>query len=107
MSLVREDARSYFWPAQVGVAVPGGAEKVVHTVRAWHRRQQCSSHKVVLKFDFTNAFNTVNRAAVLTAVSEHFPALSRWATWCYQRPTRLQFAEWVVESSAGFNKVIL
>ena len=45
--------------------------------------------------------NWVNRAAVLTAVSEHFPALSRWATWCYQRPTRLQFAEWVVESSAG------
>ena len=101
MSLVREDARSYFWPAQVGVAVTGGAEKVVHTVRAWHRRQQCSSHKVALKLDFTNAFNTVNHAAVLTAVSEHFPALSRWATWCYQRPTRLQFAEWVVESSAG------
>ncbi|CAK9061121.1 unnamed protein product [Durusdinium trenchii] len=101
MSLVREDAQSYFWPAQVGVAVPGGAEKAIHTVRAWRRRHWNSPHKVALKLDFSNAFNTVSRAAVLSAVSEHFPSLSRWATWCYQRPTRLQFADWVVESKAG------
>ena len=101
MSLAREDARSYFWPAQVGVAVPGGAEKAIHTVRAWYRRHCNSSQKVALKLDFSNAFNTVSRTAVLSAISEHFPSLSRWATWCYQRPTRLQFADWVVESKAG------
>ena len=48
MALVREEARSYFWPAQVGVRVPGGAEKAIHTVRAWCHRQQ-DSNKVLLK----------------------------------------------------------
>ena len=97
----RNDAQSFFWPAQVGVAVPGGAEKAIHTVRAWHRRHQTSSDKVALKLDFANAFNTVRRDAVLSAIRDPFPALARWATWCYQRPTRLQFDEWVVESCAG------
>ena len=98
MGIVRNDAQSFFWPAQVGVAVPGGAEKAIHTVRAWHRRHQTSSDKVALKLDFANAFNTVRRDAVLSAIRDRFP---RWATWCYQRPTRLQFDEWVVESCAG------
>ena len=35
MSFVQQQARTHFWPAQVGVAVKGGAEKAVHTVRAW------------------------------------------------------------------------
>ena len=38
--------------------------------------------------DFRNAFNTVNRGAVLSAVQEHFPSF-------------LQFDEWVVESASG------
>ena len=101
MGIVRNDAQFFFWPAQVGVAVPGGAEKAIHTVRAWHRRHQTSSDKVALKLDFANAFNTVRRDAVLSAIRDPFPALARWATWCYQRPTRLQFDEWVVESCAG------
>ena len=79
MGIVRNDAQSFFWPAQVGVAVPGGAEKAIHTVRAWHRRHQTSSDKVALKLDFANAFNTVRRDAVLSAIRDRFP---RWATWC-------------------------
>ena len=75
MSLVREDAQSYFWPVQVGVAVPGGAEKAIHTVRAWRRRHWNSPHKVALKLDFSNVFNTVSRAVVLSAVSDLFAFL--------------------------------
>lgn len=101
MSIVREEASSYFWPAQLGVAVPGGAEKAVHTGRAWHERHKGSTDKVAVKLDFSNAFNTVSRDAVLAAVRDNFPCLSRWGTWCYQQPTRLQFDDWVIESAAG------
>ena len=101
MNLVREDAGSYFWPAQVGVAVKKGCEKAVHTVRAWVERHAGSSQKVLVKLDFANAFNSVQRDAVLQQVVDHFPALSRWATWCYRQPTRLQFGDRVLSSSSG------
>ena len=37
IQLVRDDARSVFFPAQVGVAVLAGSEAAVHCARAWHR----------------------------------------------------------------------
>lgn len=101
MALVRDEARSYFYPAQLGVAVPGGVEIAIHTARAWYDRHQCSTQKVALKLDFSNAFNTVHREAVLSALTANFPSLSRWAIWCYRQPSRLQFNDWVVESSSG------
>ena len=101
MTTVRDEARSYFYPAQLGVAVPGGVEQAIHTARAWYDWHQCSNQKVALKLDFSNAFNTVRREVVLSTLSTNFPSLSRWATWCYRQPTRLQFDEWVVESSCG------
>eukprot|EP00435_Cladocopium_sp_Y103_P013268 s4238_g3.t1 len=42
MTLVRDEARQYFWPSQVGVGVKGGAEKAGHTVRAWMQRNSSS-----------------------------------------------------------------
>ena len=101
MGLVRQDARSFFWPAQVGVAVPGGAEKAIHTVRAWVRRHKDSTDKVLVKLDFTNAFNCVDRGVVLEQACAHFPALARFATWCYQQPSRLKFGSSSLLSSAG------
>ena len=35
MALVQQEAGSHFWPAQVGAAVKGSADKAIHTVRAW------------------------------------------------------------------------
>ena len=64
MALVREEASSHFWPAQAGVAVKGGAEKAVHAVRAWTQRHVGSRTKVLVKLDFSNAFNCVSREAL-------------------------------------------
>ena len=101
MAMVKEDARAYFWPAQVGVAVPGGAEKAIHSVRAWVHRHSEAADKVLLKLDFSNAFNCVSREAVLSQARTHFPALARWAAWCYREPSRLQFGDRVISSSSG------
>lgn len=83
MALVRQDARSFFWPAQVGVAVPGGAEKAIHTVRAWVRRRKGCADKVLVKLDFTNAFNCVDRGlcwSKLAPTSQPWLALPLGAT---------------------------
>ncbi|CAE7225374.1 unnamed protein product [Symbiodinium natans] len=101
MSLVRDEARAYFWPAQVGVAVKGGAEKAVHVLRAWTNRHAGSSRKVLVKLDFANAFNCVHRDTVLDETTNRFPALARWVTWCYRQHTRLQFGARTLESCSG------
>ena len=101
MHVVRAEARDYLWPAQAGVAVQGGAEAAVHALRAWVGRNAGSHDAVVVKIDFQNAFNTISRDAVLREARERFPALARWTTWCYQRPTHLQFGDTVLQSASG------
>ena len=101
MQAVRPEARDHFWPAQAGVAVPGGAEAAVHGLRAWVSRHAASHDSVVVKVDFQNAFNTVSRDVVLQQARDKFPALARWSTWCYQHATNLQFGDTVLQSNSG------
>ena len=101
MQLVQKDAQAHFWPAQAGVAVKAGVEAAVHTLRAWVHRHASATDQVVVKLDFCNAFNTVKREAVLQQARDHFPALARWATWCYSTESRLQFGDFVLGSSTG------
>ena len=101
MQLVHDDARTHFWPAQAGVAVKAGVESAVHTLRAWLGRHATAVDRVVVKLDFSNAFNTVSREVVLKQARDHFPALARWATWCYSSESRLQFGDFVLGSSTG------
>ena len=44
---------------------------------------------VVLQVDCANAFNCIDRNAVLTAVRAHAPDLSAWADFCYGRHSML------------------
>lgn len=101
MELVRDDARSVFFPVQLGVAAPSGSEVAVHCVRDWQRRHAGSADKVLVKLDFANAFNTVSRQEVLSAACAHFPTLARWVNWCYGGPSTLQFGSSALQSAAG------
>ena len=73
------------------VAVKASGEAAVHALRAGLGRHAASNNSVVFKVDFRNAFNTVRRDVVLREVRQHFPALARWASWCYQTASTLQF----------------
>ncbi|CAE7483229.1 unnamed protein product [Symbiodinium natans] len=101
MMMVRDDARQYFAPVQLGVGVPSGAEAAVHTVRAWLQRHHATAGHVMVKLDFTNAFNNVDRRAVLEAVAAAFPGLARWTAWCYGQPAQLRFGASTTLQSAG------
>ena len=57
--IVKEDARAYTWPAQVGVACPLGADSAIHTTRSWLERSAGYPDKVLVKLDFKNAFNCI------------------------------------------------
>ena len=72
---------------QVGVGVKGGAEAVVSAVREAVHRGNGSC--CVLKVDLENAFNAVDREAVLRAVKQFFPEAEAWYRLCYGEPANL------------------
>ncbi len=73
----------------------------MHTVRQWLRRNAAATDKVLLKVDFENAFNNVDRHAFLSQCRQHFPGLAPGAEWCYLEPTNLLFGSYVVASESG------
>ena len=85
-SQVSDAARDRLAPQQVGVALPGGCEAAVHVSRQWFARHAGSRQKMFVKLDLSNAFNTLDRQALLHAVHEELPALAPWASWCYRAP---------------------
>ena len=56
---------------------------------------------ILLKVDFSNAFNCVDRQAFLEQCRHQFPGLSRWAEWCYSEPSNLYFGPEVLSSANG------
>jgi hypothetical protein len=98
---VQESAKTYFFPHQVGVACSQGTECAVHTVNQWVARNAATANRVVLKLDFANAFNTVDRAAALVELRAHFPQLARWAQWLYAQHSHLVFGTRLLTSATG------
>ena len=90
-----------FVPLQVGVGCRGGAEAVARAVRTLVDENKDDDELALLKIDFRNAFNTFSREAMLKAVEEEFPELSRWSAWCYASPTHLWAGESTLSSSSG------
>ena len=100
-SSLREAAAQNLWPLQVGVAVPLGTETAIHTARQWMQRNTGHADKCFLQVDFRNAFNTIDRAAMLRQVRLHMPGLAPWAEWCYDHHSRLLFHHSPLLSEAG------
>ncbi len=67
---------------QLGVGVKGGAEIVVQGMRTWLRRKGKKGWGV-LKLDFENAYNTIDRGKVGQMVQKEFPELWNWFEYCY------------------------
>ena len=65
-----------------GVGCRGGVEVVAHSLRDT-LLQHKDSDMALLKIDFKNAFNLIDRNVFVKASSEMFPGLERWTRWCY------------------------
>ena len=97
---VADRAAALLAPRQVGFAVPGGAEAAVHATRRY--LSNLLSGHVFVKVDFTNAFNTIRRDAVLEAVSRHLPELLPYALSAYSAGSQL--SKYSVPSEEGFQQ---
>jgi Reverse transcriptase (RNA-dependent DNA polymerase) len=103
MARVRQLAQALLAPLELGVAVKGGAEAIVHTVRrliTHHLDAAVSSDWALLQVDFSNAFNLVRRDVFCQSTLEYFPALGPWVTWYYDSPSHLFYKGEIVCSSA-------
>lgn len=79
----REQILDMFVPLQLGIGVPAGAESIVHAVSKLVEDFGLDTAFSMLKVDFKNAFNLVDRKTMFEECRKHFPGLSRWVEYCY------------------------
>ena len=61
---------NYFCPIQVGIAVSGGCEAAMHATRRF--LESMPNDEVLVKIDFSNAFNTIRRSnSVMQLMATH------------------------------------
>jgi hypothetical protein len=90
---------SMFSPRQVGVAVKGGCEAAVHATRRYI--EHMSPDHVVVKLDFSNAFNCLDRAHMLEQVAQVIPEIHKFCCLSYDQPSTLQFGDYTISSEVG------
>jgi len=73
-----------------GVGCPGGVEAVAHSLRDVLQKHR-KSGLALLKIDFKNAFNLLDRNWFVEASSKMFAGLERWTWWCYHQPPLLVY----------------
>ncbi|MGZ6209896.1 MAG: reverse transcriptase domain-containing protein, partial [Syntrophales bacterium] len=87
--IIRKEAAGILAPTQVGVAISGGAEAIVEAVRSLERAHEKDENFMIFQADFKNAFNSVSRAAFITAVEKDLPVIGPWIRWCYSTASNL------------------
>jgi hypothetical protein len=96
----RNIVNSYLSPHQLGVATKLKCEAAIHTSRTFVNNDQ-NRGKVVLKLDFKNAFNSVERNCILKEVQCHTSLLYPYLYQCYRNPSTLFFGNHLISCSVG------
>ena len=86
-------------PLQLGFGITKGAEAVVHAARSY--LADIKSGKVLLKLDFQNAFNSVQRDKMLHSVLEKAPSVFLIAFCAYSSPSFLFYGKNPIYTSEG------
>ena len=86
-------------PTQLGVGVKGGAEALTHSARLY--LQHMDKDRAFVKLDFTNAFNSIRRDAVLESVARHRPDLLAFVTAAYGSTSQLWMGDICIDSAEG------
>ena len=64
-------------------------------------RRTHADDQVIVKLDFTNAFNSLHRDAMLEAISVRVPAIYKFCHLAYNQPSILKFFEHRIMSAEG------
>ena len=81
------EAISAMLPTQVGVGVEGACETTAMAVQSWVQAEKSRDDWAILQVDLSNAFNAIDRGAVLGQVAKRAPHLTKWAQFCYANPS--------------------
>ena len=93
---------NYFNPIQLGVGVRGGCEAAaVHPCRRYVASMQ---GYVIVKLDFTNAFNCIHRDAMLNAVFDKVPEIYSYCKLAYRGTSILKFGNRLISSQEGVHQ---
>ena len=98
-SLIKEEMGSLLRPTQLGYGTCHGAEAVAHASRTF--LSNLGDQHVMVKLDYTNAFNTVRRDKMLMAVLKNTPGIYPFVHSVYSQSTNLYFGHCVIPSSEG------
>jgi hypothetical protein len=93
--------RDYLEPTQVGVGTRYGSESIIHVVRQYMGRHGNDGNRVVVLLDIENAFNSIDRNAIMRSVRRVNPALAAWADMCYGSQSTVLLDSVVLTSDRG------
>ena len=86
-------------PIQLGLGSSGGCEAAVHSTRRFLNHMPADF--VVAKLDFSNAFNSLHRDTMLSAVADNVPEIYRFCHLAYDTSSSLKFFKHIVSSQEG------
>ena len=79
----------YFGSLQLGVGTSGGCEAAIHSARRF--LQSMPEDHIMVKLDFSNAFNCLHRKDMLLAAHDRLPELYAFIFSAYSQPSNLYF----------------
>ena len=89
----------YFHPHQLGVGTPSGCEAAIHSARRY--LSSLPAGHVLVKLDFSNAFNNIRRSDMLLAVRDRLPELFSYCFSSYGSSSFLFFGDKIILSQEG------
>lgn len=95
----QESACNQLLPIQLGVSIPQATEIIAHAVQAWY--QHPKPDEALLLIDFENAYNSLDRQAMVNAVCADAPEFARYAAFCYGSPVPLVGDGFRIRSEEG------
>ena len=82
----------------MGFGIPGGAEAIVHSVRHFLLENEDS---ILVKLDYTNAFNSISRSEMILTVKEKYPHMLPFILQCYGTKSFLCYGNEIILSEEG------
>ncbi|GAU39704.1 hypothetical protein TSUD_274980 [Trifolium subterraneum] len=101
MKGVGKDMTKYLKDFQFGVGISGGAEAILHSVNRVLSERHGDGSLAMLTVDFSNAFNMVDRSALLREVRVRCPSISLWVEFLYGQEARLYIGDEHIMSATG------
>ncbi|CEM34525.1 unnamed protein product [Vitrella brassicaformis CCMP3155] len=82
---------AYFAPLQCAVGTPAGNEKLLKAAETFIQSRREGEKKLLMGLDCTNAFNEVDRQAIVNELASQFPELFHFLWQFYGEPAKLWY----------------